>query len=388
MNATSFGSELPPCHLCGGDLRYFRSFSQLGGVTSDCQPWQGLTQLAVCKSCGAVQKALTKGWYEEVSQIYAAYSNYSQAEGNEQLSFNAKTGANSSRSSSIIYWLKNQTSIPESGFLLDIGCGNGSFLREFQKTFPRWQMIGAELDDRNRQTVESIPGVLTLHTSPLTELNQRFDLIVMVHALEHIPNPIEFLSGLKDLLTPSGRLLVEVPDLSTSPFDILIVDHCTHYSHELLLGVMELAGFKIVISDVDCVPKELTLIAEVSTNAMICSKFIDQAHKDSNVVQSHIQWLNEILNQANYSEGDIGIFGTSISATWLAHKLQGRVTFFVDEDESRVGNSHLGLPILSTENAPSSIPILMPLRRDIATMINNRLGLRLNLILPPEKLLP
>lgn len=388
MNVTYFGSELPPCHLCGGRLRNFRSFSQLGGVTSDCQPWQGLTQLAGCKTCGAVQKALTKEWYEEVSQIYAAYSVYSQAEGNEQLSFNAKTGAHSSRSSSIIYWLNNHTSIPKNGFLLDIGCGNGSFLREFQRIFPRWKMIGAELDDRNRQLVESIPGVLTLHTGPLTELNQTFDLIVMVHALEHIPNPIEFVSGLKDLLTPSGKLLVEVPDLSTSPFDILISDHCTHYSQELLLGVMESAGFRVVKSDVDCVPKELSLIAEVSSDAMLRSKLIDRAHMDSNIAQSHIQWLNEILNQVKCTKGDIGIFGTSISATWLAHKLEGRVTFFVDEDEGRVGNSHLGLPILSTENAPSSIPILMPLRRDIATMISNRLGPRLNLISPPENFLP
>jgi hypothetical protein len=146
---------------------------------------------------------------------------------------------------------------------------------------------------------------------------------------------------------------------------------------------MESAGFKVVISDVDCVPKELSLIAEVSTDTMLSSKFIDRSHNDSNVAQSHIQWLNEILNHANCTEGDIGIFGTSISATWLAHELEGRVTFFVDEDEGRVGNSHLGLPILSAENAPSSMPILMPLRRDIATMIINRLGPRLNLISPP-----
>ena len=83
--------------------------------------------------------------------------------------------------------------------------------------------------------MESIPGVIALHTGPLTDLRLRFDLVVMVHALEHIPRLIEFLSALKNLLTPTGLLLIEVPDLDKSPFDILIADYCTHFSEGLAI---------------------------------------------------------------------------------------------------------------------------------------------------------
>jgi len=221
-NATITKFPLPPCHLCGGDLKESPGYSLLGQVTSDCRPWQGQTKLAACCTCGAVQKPLTPQWHEEVAQIYESYSVYAQAQGAEQLSFDVETGANSSRSQFIANWLRQQAHLPESGLLLDIGCGNGSFLNAFQQIFPHWQMIGAELDDRNRALVESIPGVLSLHTGQLTDLNQRFDLIVMVHALEHIPRPIEFLDALKSLLTPTGLLFIEVPDLHASPFDILI----------------------------------------------------------------------------------------------------------------------------------------------------------------------
>ena len=157
MDATIAKLPLPSCHLCSGQLKELREYSLLGQVTSDCQPWRGQTQLAACQSCGAVQKALTSQWHKEVAQIYDAYSVYAQAQGGEQLSFNAETGANSSRSQTIVDWLKKQTHLPENGLLLDIGCVNGSFLNAFQRIFPHWQMIGTELDDRNRELWNLFP---------------------------------------------------------------------------------------------------------------------------------------------------------------------------------------------------------------------------------------
>lgn len=386
VNATIAKSPLPLCHLCGGDLIEFPGYSLLGQATSDCKPWRGQILLAAYQSCGAVQKALTSQWHEEVAHIYESYSVYAQAQGGEQLSFNAETGANSSRSQSIVHWLKQQTHLPENGVLLDIGCGNGCFLDAFQRTFPQWQMIGAELDDRNRALVESIPGVLSLHTGPLTDLKQSFDLIVMVHALEHIPKPIEFLSGLKSLIKPTGLLLIEVPDLDTSPFDVLIADHCTHFSERLLPWVVESAGFQVITLSSRCVAKELSLLAGVHSHKREHKRITKSVWNDGRRAEQHLNWLQQLLEQARGTEGDIGIFGTSISATWLAQALGRRVKLFVDEDTNRIGNMHLGLPIQSLPDAPATLPILMPIRRDIALAIQSRIGATSNLIPPPHNL--
>jgi hypothetical protein len=97
--------------------------------------------------------------------------------------------------------------------------------------------------------------------------------------------------------------------------------------------------------------------------------------------------LQLLLDQANAIEGNVGLFGTSISATWLAKELEGRISFFVDEDSNRIGKLHLGLPILSIEQAPSSLPILMPIRRDIALAVTSRLrSIHPHMIAPPENL--
>jgi SAM-dependent methyltransferase len=387
MNALMNNQPPTPCHLCGGQLNSLLGYPVAGQVTSDCRPWQGNTLLAACQTCGTVQKALTPEWHQEVARIYAGYAVYAQAEGGEQLSFDSGSGANRSRSQAIVHWLKRQANLPDTGMLLDIGCGNGAFLQAFQQSFPNWQMVGAELDDRNRALVESIPGVLTLHTGPLQELAERFDLIVMIHALEHIPEPIGFLSRLKELLRPSCKLLIEVPDLKASPFDLLITDHCTHFSQDTLRWTVESAGHQVVVLADDCVAKELTLLARG------CPTFtvpICPAHPppwDIDHAERHLRWLQLLLDQANAIEGNVGLFGTSISATWLAKELEGRISFFVDEDSNRIGKLHLGLPILSIEQAPSSLPILMPIRRDIALAVTSRLrSIHPHMIAPPENL--
>lgn len=387
MTLPACSETLVSCHLCGGELELLLGYPVAGQVTSDCRPWQGRSHLAACQSCGTVQKPVTPEWQAEVSEIYSAYAVYAQAEGGEQRSFDSGSGANRSRSQTIVRWLQSQAGLPDKGLLLDIGCGNGSFLQAFREVYPSWQMIGAELDDRNRYKVESIPGVVKLHTGALDALSESFDLIVMIHALEHIPGSRDFLASLGELLKPSGSLLIEVPDLAASPFDVLIADHCTHFSKEALRWTIESAGFHLASLADNCVAKELTLLASNGRSQSIdMHKCLPgKAFGDFRYANNHLKWLHSLLMQAMAIEGKVGIFGTSISATWLAAALQGRVAFFVDEDPNRIGQTHLVRPIFTIEQAPVDLPILMPIRRDIAMAVKNRLGsVHPNMITPPE----
>ncbi len=376
---------LPPCHLCGGRLESLLGYPVARQVTSDCRPWQSRTLLAACQTCGTVQKPLTPDWHQEVAEIYANYAIYAQAEGGEQRSFDAGSGANCSRSKTILRWLRSRARLPDMGTLLDIGCGNGSFLQAFREAYPLWHMIGAELDDRNRAVVESIPGVIKWHTGPLEQLFERFDLIVMIHALEHIPGPREFLVKLNNHLKESGMLLIEVPDLETSPFDILITDHCTHFSKHTLRWAVESSGHRISNLEGNCVAKELTLLANGTQAECMNTCKPMSPPEDFLYGNNHLRWLHLLLEQAKAIEGKVGIFGTSISATWLAAALEGRVTFFVDEDPNRIGRYHLGKPIFSIEHAPIDVPILMPTRHDVSLAVKKRLGsIHPNMISPPE----
>jgi SAM-dependent methyltransferase len=337
-----------------------------------------------------VQKPASEDWLREATEIYAGYEIYIQGGGVEQSSFDPTSGVSTARSQKIVSWLTTSAVLPESGNLLDVGCGNGAFLRAFGARYPRWQMTGLELDDKYQVVIKAIPGVKRLHVGSLENLDDRFDLIVLIHTLEHIPDPVAFLKMTSGKLYRGGRLLIEVPDLETSPFDLLIADHCTHFTTETLHAVVAFAGFDIASLAIEFLPKELSLLAQWpgQNKTSIEQSFIlpeskQSLEKGEKIANFHIAWLQNLLQQGQKSPANVGIFGTSISASWLAASLGEKVTFFVDEDSNRVGSTHMGRPIFDAISAPRHSPILMPLRPDIAVSIANRFANHGHKFVPP-----
>jgi hypothetical protein len=87
-----------------------------------------------------------------------------------------------------------------------------------------------------------------------------------------------------------------------------------------------------------------------------------------------VSWLTQVLNFARElaESSPIGIFGTSISGMWLFGPLREAVSFFVDEDPSRIGRDVAGRPILSPLDAPSGATVLVPLLPAVAARIGER----------------
>lgn len=377
-------TELAACHICSGELFVLDGYPVAQQVTSDCRPWEGTSCLAVCRKCATVQKPVTAAWRRQIDEIYAHYAVYAQGGGVEQVAFDQQTGAGVARSQKIVDWLRGNGGLADTGCLLDIGCGNGAFLRAFGRVHPRWTMAGLELDARNRMQVEAIEGVTHLHVGPIDSMAARHDLVVLIHALEHIPNPVSYLRSLRGLLKDHGCLLVQVPDLVSSPFDILIADHCSHFDAVSLRRVLELSDFEVLRLEAGgSVAKELTLLAR-PVSAQLAVEPGVRISDEQNAASMHIAWLHRMLDQGRSAKGSIGIFGTSISATWLAAALGDRVGFFVDEDTHRIGRRHMGRPIFGPKDAPTDASLLMPLRADIALAISRRLGrFDLRFIMPP-----
>lgn len=376
------------CHICGGVLRPLEGFESLLQVTSDCRVWREGGELAVCGACGAVQKPMSERWQREADEIYSAYDIYSQSGGTEQSVFDPGSGAGAARSQRIVEWLSRTARLPAEGTLLDVGCGNGAFLRAFGAHHPGWKLSGLELNDLNKDAIEAIPGVTRLYIGSLEDVHEKFDQIVLVHALEHIPHPIAYLRSLRRYLNPNGLLLVEVPDLASSPFDILIADHSTHFTADVLADVAVGAGLEIVSLSAGMVPKELSLLARAPGGAEAEQgngpRPASAKGTAETAARANIEWLHGLIRQGRAVGERVGIFGTSISATWLAALLGSKAEFFIDEDPARGGRTHMSRPIHTPESAPRGIPVMLPLRQDIAKSVARRLApLDLRFIQPP-----
>ena len=128
---------------------------------------------------------------------------------------------------------------------LDIGCSAGLILQKFTGHYQS-TAIGIEPGTSYRQYAQS--QGLEVHAS-LEELEQsglaRFDLVTMMHVLEHLPDPVEYLRALGTRhLTQAGWLLLEVPNLYAH--DSFEEAHLVSFSAHTLVQVVQKAGFKVI----------------------------------------------------------------------------------------------------------------------------------------------
>lgn len=94
--------------------------------------------------------------------------------------------------------------------ILDIGCGDGLFF----ETLSRYGRTVEGLESNAELLSESTTAQYRIHVGPFDPTyapGKRFDLIVMLDVLEHLPEPASAMRQIRDLLKPGGIVLVTVP---------------------------------------------------------------------------------------------------------------------------------------------------------------------------------
>jgi 2-polyprenyl-3-methyl-5-hydroxy-6-metoxy-1,4-benzoquinol methylase len=371
----STGTSLLRCHVCAGPgVQLFSKYEQLCRVTSDCKPWPRGGRLGACTFCGTVQKPIDAAWQAEVAQIYREYTIYHQSNGAEQAVFDTASGRSSLRSQRLVEMVSARLQLPTTGRLLDLGCGNGAFLRAFSAAQARWALAGLELDDKYRETVESIPRVEALHAGDPKDVPGKFDFISLIHALEHIPNPRGYLEQTWNKLKVGGLMLVEIPNFLENPFDLLVADHSSHFTPTAVKEVVHSTGFEVLFVATDWVVKEQTVIArKVGEDAV---KHNMKGASGAAAAGRAVGWLLSVVEaaQEQAGRGRFGLFGTSITATWLTGELGEAVQFFVDEDPNRVGKTFMERPVYHPSQVPGDSNVFLGLPRQLAESVKQRIG--------------
>jgi len=106
----------------------------------------------------------------------------------------------------------------DSKSVLDFGCGPGDLIQFIQEVAP--SAIGI---DNSRRSVEiakkrKIPNIYLGDESNLGNYGP-FDIVYMQSVLEHVPNPIETLSQIKNHLKDNGIVIISVPTPSSNFWD-------------------------------------------------------------------------------------------------------------------------------------------------------------------------
>jgi SAM-dependent methyltransferase len=296
----------------------------------------------------------TKEETEVINSIYQQYEAHCLSEGNEQLVF---TKNMMPRPRTYHVFEQCLPFLPREGILLDIGSGNGAVLKSASQLLTNWQLHAFDIVDKYRDSILEIPNVKTFSYGTIKDLPAgHFDLIVLWHVLEHVPDLNEFMQNVKKLLSKKGFLLIQIPDVCRNPFDLGVIDHCSHFTLDTLQRFFESLGFCIAQDGYHWTDNCLTLLL----NESISSRALPS--RDGITTPTYFDWLNRVVCELEdvIAGNEYAIFGTGMASIYLLGQLSTPPRFLIDEDNHKEGKKIGDIPIITPNNIPKSIDIIMP----------------------------
>ncbi|MBI4509385.1 MAG: class I SAM-dependent methyltransferase [Deltaproteobacteria bacterium] len=212
------------CNACGGDLA--RRFEDV----RDPQTLE-LFSIALCGSCGLGH---TSPQPADLSRYYGpAYHGGRHG-------FTAKYCAWRR-----VRWLSSQ--VTSKGTLLDVGCGDGTFLLQAQAK--GWHVVGTEMNPK----VARAQGLDVGETLDDVAALGPFQAITLWHSLEHMRDPRGTLERVRHLLSPGGRIVVAVPNaqgwqarvFGAGWFHLDVPRHLYHFSERALDSLFGTVGLRV-----------------------------------------------------------------------------------------------------------------------------------------------
>ncbi len=194
-----------PCAVCGSheaDVRY--PVQDL--VQAQRDHWWFVT----CKSCGHGYLSPHPS-EQELSELYG---NLWSPEGLQLANNVGRSGFEKTLTRSRLEGIRQGLADHPVRRLLDVGCGLGFFLHALHEAWPKAEAIGVELVDQAASRAER-PGVDVLR-GPWEQVDlptDSFDIVTLIHFLEHQTDPGADIERAALLLRPGGVLVVEVPRL-------------------------------------------------------------------------------------------------------------------------------------------------------------------------------
>lgn len=174
--------------------------------------------------------------------------------------------------------------------ILEFGCGEAP-LGEALKKRQKCRVVGIELDPEAADIAETrIDAVYRGDVREIVSiLDERFDWIIGGDIVEHLDEPWSFLTDLRHIAMPGGRLLLSIPNLANASvlndllqgrFDyvymgLTCVGHLRFFTRQSLEDMLTIAGWKVVEiapQDVGPTPGREQLVAKLEAAGVAFAK--------------------------------------------------------------------------------------------------------------------
>lgn len=141
----------------------------------------------------------------------------------------------------------------EEPSVLDVGAGNGYFVYLARKEFA-WKADGLETSAAESAYAERMFNVEYLNAD-LADIPRAYDVVTSFNVLEHVSDPVELLSNMRQRISPGGILVVTTPNPACiqrrlkglEKWGMVIPPHHINlFTRAALNDLMGQAGFSVV----------------------------------------------------------------------------------------------------------------------------------------------
>ena len=179
--------------------------------------------------------------------------------------------------------------------VLEIGGGHG-FLSSFcyEKGIKNWTVIEPNPGDYYLDHVVVQKGFFGVESLD----NEKYEYLVHSHLFEHVYDPIEFVSEVKNKLTKDGRVIFSIPNmdamLSKGYTNMLNFEHTYFLSENVVTSLMNAKGFRLIESRNYLTDHSVFYCFELSHDKKINTRFI----KEKNVKLKFNEYFNKLTSDA------------------------------------------------------------------------------------------
>lgn len=269
--------------------------------------------------------------------------------------------------------------------ILEIGSGNGEFLRFFCK-ISNSKGIGIDPTYQGEKNEESVTFIKDYFNERY--FNIEADVVILRHVLEHIEKPMDFISSILHNVNFERELIIiiEIPDfkwiLNHGAYWDIAYEHCNYFTIESLKKILELN--QIHVFDIFNTFSDQYIVAagkfygkntsgiksieepEIHDRSIFNNNIVDDF---AGLIKNKKKEINSIINKITGPFTVWGAAGKGVTfINMLDTKNQKRIPFVIDINKAKQGKY---LPITGHMIVPPEILKLETSLKDIIIMNSN-----------------
>lgn len=342
----------PRCPLCGADAAERLELPYPLFRHLDFGPFQPApARLASCKRCRLVYRDLPPGVEPRIDELYRGEEYARHGEGHAVVTAGGKEPSS-------LPSLQAELLLPfvpaKGARVLDVGCFDGSLLRELGKRVDAAELRGFDVAPR-----AGFPAGAPFKfvSGSLDAVSGRFDLITLSHSIQYIRDIPGLFARIRALLAEGGALFIQAPDFSAKPCNLLLGDLYYHYTPAIMDGLLRRMGFEPEPVANASFPRDILVVARPA------AKPAGEPAAGSDQVRSSLARLQDMAKGISRlpRHPRRGVLGTTIEAAFAGHLLGDAVSFFVDENPGKVGTRFHGREVRHPRALTAADAVVIPM---------------------------